>query len=387
MIHRFSRLATVMALGLILLLAVGCGQGTSPPTPTATPTPLPPTATAKPPAPTPVAPMVTPEPPTPTPIPSTPTPEPPTPTPIPPTPTPVPAGPAQQKISYGGGDGEIYLINADSSGKIRLTDSPEDDATPVFSPDGQRIAFTCERERNLDICLMNADGSSVTRLTDDIAMDGFPTWSPNGERIAFMSDRDGDFEVYVMNTDGSAETNLTNQPGFDGHPAWSPDGQWIAFLSDGDGGYRWYFMASDGSDVEARFSASIPEEYLDLIGFFGGAWSPDGRFFAYTTVEAVPFMQTEPAPLIKVEGVEPGACTFVWMLSVQPVWSPDGSALAFSAFYETGNDLDIGIVPVFCEGSCCAVITELYPDTQITSEPGHDLGGSWTDQYRPSSQS
>ena len=296
-------------------------------------------------------------------------------------------GPAQQKIAYGAGDGEIYVVNPDGSGKIRLTNSPGDDATPIFSPDGALIAFTSERDGNLDIYTMKADGSNVTRLTDDDAMEGFPTWSPDGERIAFMSDRDGDFEVYVMNADGSAETNLTNQPGFDGHPAWSPDGQRIAFLSDRDGGYRWYFMAPDGSDVQPRFSANLPEEYLDLIGFFGGAWSRDGRLFAYTTVEAVPFMMTEPTPLIKVEGAQAETCTFVWMASVQPVWSPDGSALAFSTFYETGNDLDIGIVPLFCEGSCCAVITELYPDTQITSAPGHDTAGSWTDQYRPSPSS
>lgn len=143
-------------------------------------------------------------------------------------------------------------------------------------------------------------------------------------------------------------------------------------------------MAPDGSDVEPRFSVELPEEYLDLIGFFGGAWSPGGRFFAYTTVEAFPFVQAEPAPLIKVEGVQPGACTFVWMASLCPVWSPDVSALAFSTFYEAESDLDIGIVPLFCEGDCCAVIAELYPDTQITSEPGPDIGGSWTDQYRPS---
>jgi len=301
-----------------------------------------------------------------------------------PTATAAPAGPAEQKIAYSGGDGEIYIINPDGSGKTRLTNSPGDDATPVFSPDGQRIAFMSERDGTLDIYVMSADGSDVSRLTDHVAIDAFPTWSPNGEHIAFMSLRDGDCEVYVMNADGSAETNLTNQSSFDGHPAWSPDGQWIAFLSDRDGEYRWYFMAPDGSDVELRFSVDLPEEYLDLIGFFGGAWSLDRRFFAYTTVEAVPFVQTEPAPLIKVEGVQPGACTFVWMASVHPVWSPDVSALAFSTFYETGNDLDIGIVPVFCEGSCCAVITELYPDTQITSEPGPDVGGSWTDQYRPS---
>ncbi len=364
---------------LLMLLVAACGLDRSPPT-----------ATPEPPIPTPIPPTATPAPPTQTPVPPTPTLEPPTPTPVPPTATPaptataVPAGLPQQKIAYGAGDGEIYLISPDGSGRTRLTNSPGYDDAPAFSPDGQRIAFTCERDGNLDICVMNADGSASARLTDSAGKDAFPAWSPDGEHIAFMSDRDGNFEVCVMNADGSEETNLTNNAAFDGHPAWSPDGQWIAFLSDRDGEFRWYFMAPDGSDVDARFPVDLPEDYLDLIGFFGGAWSPDGEFFAYTTVEAFPFGVGEPAPLIKVQAPQlADACTFVWLQSVHPIWSPDGTALAFHTFYQRDN-LDIGVVPLFREGNCYYVITELSPDTRITTEPGPDVLGSWTDQYRPS---
>jgi TolB protein len=59
---------------------------------------------------------------------------------------------------------------------------------------------------------MNADGSSVTRVTDTSGSDSSPVWSPDGTRIAFESFREGKSEVYVVNADGSGLTRLTNGP-------------------------------------------------------------------------------------------------------------------------------------------------------------------------------
>jgi len=376
--------ASSLVVLLLVLMAVACGP--EPSAATATPEPhtpmaMPPAATPLLPTPTSVPPTPTPEPPTPTAVPSTPTQ-----TAVPPTATAVAAGPPQQRIAYSAADGEIYLINADGSGSARLTNSPGSDATPAFSADGQRIAFSSERDGNMEIYVMNADGSGAIRLTDNPAKDAFPVWSPDGERIAFTSVLDGDSEVFVMNADGSEDTNLTNSAGFDGHPAWSPDGKSIAFLSDRGGEFQWYFMAADGSAVEPRFLVNLPEEYLDLIGFFGGRWSPDGEFFAYTTVETFPFVHAEPMPLIRVEGLHGGACHFYWLLSMSPVWSPDGMALAFHTFYQ-GDNLDVGVVPLFREGDCYYVMTELSLDVRITSDAGPDVAGSWTDRCPPAPNS
>jgi TolB protein len=49
-----------------------------------------------------------------------------------------------------------------------------------------------------------------------------PSWSPDGQRIAFSSERDGNLEIYVINIDGSGLTRLTDHPGDDSSPAWSP---------------------------------------------------------------------------------------------------------------------------------------------------------------------
>jgi TolB protein len=75
----------------------------------------------------------------------------------------------------------------------------------------------------MDIYVMQADGSNQTRLTDDPADDRDPVWSPDGQWIAFISLRDGVSELYVMRADGSAQTRLTDDAETEtGRPAWSP---------------------------------------------------------------------------------------------------------------------------------------------------------------------
>ena len=84
-----------------------------------------------------------------------------------------------------------------------------------------------------------------SRLTDDAAQDLFPRWSPDGASIAFTSDRDGDLEIYLIAPDGSDVRQLTDDDGDEWLPAWSPDGTQIAYVSERRGaahpgdGCRW----------------------------------------------------------------------------------------------------------------------------------------------------
>ena len=67
---------------------------------------------------------------------------------------------------------------------------------------------------------MNADGSGRIRLTNNPSADTEPAWSPDESRIAFRSDRDGNAEIYTISTDGSGLTNIINSPADESNPAW-----------------------------------------------------------------------------------------------------------------------------------------------------------------------
>jgi len=120
------------------------------------------------------------------------------------------------KIAFSRGKG-IGVINADGTGLGWITDQG---SYPAWSPDGKKIAFCSEKSGNWEIYVMDADGSNQVNLTNNPAHDMDPTWSPDGTRIAFDSDRDGNNEIYVMNADGSNAVNLTNNPASDRDPDW-----------------------------------------------------------------------------------------------------------------------------------------------------------------------
>ena len=139
----------------------------------------------------------------------------------------------------------VALLSACSDQVTRLTYNDALDQTPVWSPDGERIAFVSGGNLNSDIYVMNADGSGITRLThNNDASIRRPAWSPDGERIAFVFNGD----IYLMSADGSTVTRLThnNADDWSSSPAWSPDGERIAF-SRRDGNTDIYVMNVDGA--------------------------------------------------------------------------------------------------------------------------------------------
>jgi len=95
---------------------------------------------------------------------------------------------------------------------------------PAPSPNGQAVAYMSQAGGSWEIYRVNADGSGRARLTENGANDGLPAWSPDGRSIAFLSDRSGAWALWVMNADGGAQRKLVDLPGSpDGHVDAEPD--------------------------------------------------------------------------------------------------------------------------------------------------------------------
>lgn len=120
---------------------------------------------------------------------------------------------------------DIYIVGAQGTGRIRLTDTPDtSEESPIWSPDGRRIAFSAisyeGHSLNEDIYIINADGSGLVQVTDDPGRATDPAWSPDGTQLAFASNRYSDYEIFIINLDGTGEQRLTNSDCGRRWPSW-----------------------------------------------------------------------------------------------------------------------------------------------------------------------
>ena len=117
-----------------------------------------------------------------------------------------------------------------------------------FSPDGESIVFTSERDGNRNIYLMKINGSEIEKLTTHESNDYEPTFSPDGESIVFTSERDGNREIYIIHLRDKKIENLSNSPGDDWNPRFYPDNQKIVFQSSRDANWEIYMMNLNGGN-------------------------------------------------------------------------------------------------------------------------------------------
>jgi len=306
-------------------------------------------------------------------------------------------------VSNRDGDSEIWVMNQDGSGPMRLTNNQASDGDPAFSPDGQKIAFTSNRSGNFEIYTMNAaNGSNQTNISNNPAFDAGPAWSPDGEKIAFHTNRDGgNYEIYTMEADdGGGLRRITNtqQADDDIQPAWSwtPDGEKITFTEERGGEYEIWVVNPDGTD---RIN-------LTKSPAFDGDpnWSPDGERIAFmsrrenedgTDNRSIFVMDYDGGNQRRLTNMGGGATS-----DEDPAFSPDGKKIAFESIRSDNSEIyemnaangasqtnrtnnpardgnpDWGPVP----GSC--TLTGNNGDNELNGTPGNDvicgLGGNDT---------
>jgi len=247
---------------------------------------------------------------------------------------PVPAI-AYQSLPDGAKNWAIYVMDSKGENPLRLTDERANAILPVWSPDGDKIAFASDRDGDFGIWVMNSDGSDPLDLTGDPGQDRWPAWSPDGEWIAFASTRDFPYwELYIMRADGSEVRRVTWwQDASDVAPAWSPDGKWLAFASRRDGNWEIYVVDRDGDNL-VRLT-------VDPADDTNPTWSPDGSRIAFEST------RTGYADIfvMSATGGDPINLTNTPFSSDHgPTWSPDGGWIAF--YSDRDDDWDIYAIAV-----------------------------------------
>jgi Tol biopolymer transport system component len=253
------------------------------------------------------------------------------------------------------GDSEIYSMNFDGTGVVKLTDNVANDYVPTFSPDGTKIVFTSDRDITCFLCdeiyTMNADGTGVVRLTNNSVFDDLPSFSPDGTEIVFMTRRDGDYEIYTMNADGTNQTRITNNDADDAEPAYSPDGSRIAFTSSRNSCCDMYTINADGTNPTRVTNDSS-------VGVEGGPdFSPDGTRIAFHSQQSdnldvdVFTMNVDGTDLTRL--TDDGS-------SAYPHFSPDGTKIAFTSAQEV-----------------YAMNSDGTNQINLTNSPSFDAWSSW----------
>lgn len=213
---------------------------------------------------------------------------------------------------------DLYAIDLGSDSYRQITGTGKNNHSPAFSPDGQWLAFTSERDGNPEIYIVPAVCALTTarcgddasrRLTNNSKADDQAAWSPDSRQIVFQTNRDGDFEIYSMQIDGSDQHRLTNSPRNDLLPNWSPDGRQIVFISERDINSEVYVMQTDGSQ-QRRLTNTREYEFTPQ-------WSPDGSQILFQ--RTVPGSDFETYVIDANDGHEQRLTT-VRMFLQNPMW-------------------------------------------------------------------
>ncbi len=229
------------------------------------------------------------------------------------------------------GSGEHKQIEIQVQGDMTQARPRWVDASPTslenanLSPTGQRAIFQFRGEV---ITVPNEKGTWRNLSKNSGAADRYPVWSPDGQRVAWFSDESGEYQLYITDQKGLEDPRKIElpEPTFFFEPVWSPDGKYIAYT---DTHYRlWYVNVETGEATHVD-----TDEYAHPERTLNPKWSPDSKWIAYS--KRLPSQYH----VIKVHNVESGEThqiTDGMADSIDPVWDESGNYIYFLSSTDFG---------------------------------------------------
>lgn len=202
---------------------------------------------------------------------------------------------------------------------------------------------------NREIYTSEVAGGEMVNLTNHERYDSGPVWSPDGTKIAFITDRNGNYEIYTMDPEGGHLTRLTTSPESVSSLTWSPDGEQIVYSSIRDG--NWEIISADARG--GGLGINLTE---DLDFDFDPVWSPDGSKIAFYQSNTWPFSPDTDAEIyvMDADGGHPQNLSQDPATDELPTWSPDGTRVVF----RSNRDGRVALYMVNIDGSGLRRLTQ-----------------------------
>ncbi len=227
------------------------------------------------------------------------------------------------RVVFARGDGErrdIWCVDYDGEGLLRLTANRTLNLFPAWSPEGERVAFMSYREGQQGLYLLDTRTGGVSLVNETVGSNLAPAWHPEGQELLSSLSKVGQHEIYRLGLGGEIIRRLTVSPAIEISPSWSPTGRDVVYTSDMTGTPQIYVMDSDGS---ARRRLTYEGRYNDAAD-----WSPNGEQIIYACREH----DITQIVLIGVRGENRKVLTDAsWRNCEDPSWAPDGRHVVFAS--------------------------------------------------------
>lgn len=163
-------------------------------------------------------------------------------------------------VSFESGLSAIYIHNIHTGAREKIASFDGINSAPAWSPDGKSMAMTLSKEGNPDIYVMSLATRTLRQLTNHWAIDTEPAWMPGSKSLVFTSSRSGKPQLYELSLDkGARPKRLTFEGNYNANASVSPDGNVITFVHGANNSYKIAVLYKDTRVMQVLTDGPLDE--------------------------------------------------------------------------------------------------------------------------------